>query len=73
MSYGIYLWHYPIVRYLRAQLDWPWVLLIGLPLSALLAMLSFYTIERWALSLRDKPAGKTKPARVAAPGGYTTT
>lgn len=67
MSYGIYLWHYPIVRYLRANMEWPWVVAIGLPLSALLAMLSFYTIERWALGLRDKAKPHAKPARAAAP------
>ena len=63
MSYGIYLWHYPVVRLLRAHMDWAWVVAIGLPISAALAALSFYTIERWALTWRDR--GARKPA--AAP------
>ncbi|WP_425293555.1 acyltransferase family protein [Lampropedia puyangensis] len=65
MSYGIYLWHYPVVRYLRAHMDWQWVLVLGLPLSAALAMLSFYTIERWALRLRDRTPTQRQPMAVA--------
>ena len=60
MSYGIYLWHYPVVRLLRAHMDWAWVLAIGLPISAGLAAMSFYTVERWALQWRDR--GARRPA-----------
>ena len=62
LSYGIYLWHYPVVRYLRADLPWPAVLLLGLAISTALAALSYYTIERWALRRRDaQPAPKAEP------------
>ena len=54
ISYGIYLWHYPIVRVLRAHMPWEMVIVLGLPISTALAALSFYTIERWALRLRDR-------------------
>ena len=53
MSYGIYLWHYPIVRWLRADQPWPVTVLAGLLLSAALAALSYHTVERWALRWRD--------------------
>lgn len=56
MSYGIYLWHYPVVRLLRAHMPWEMVILLGLPLSAAFAALSFYTVERWALRWRDGAA-----------------
>nr|WP_312527874.1 acyltransferase [Comamonas sp.] len=69
MSYGIYLWHYPVVRLLRAHTDWQWVVILGLPISAAFAALSFYTIERWALGLRDR-SGSSKP--VAQPEGSRT-
>jgi len=69
MSYGIYLWHYPVVRLLRAHTDWQWVVILGLPISAAFAALSFYTIERWALGLRDR-SGSSKP--VAQPAGSRT-
>ena len=54
LSYAIYLWHYPIVRVLRAYLDWPWVVLLGGLLSALMAQLSWLTVERWGRAWRDR-------------------
>ena len=53
LSYGIYLWHYPVVRYLRADYAWPVVVVLGLLISTALSALSFYTLERWAMRYRD--------------------
>lgn len=53
LSYGIYLWHYPVVRYFRADYSWPVVVLLALPIATALAALSFYTLERWAMRYRD--------------------
>ena len=61
LSYGIYLWHYPVVRYLRADLPWQAVVVLGFIISTALAALSYYTIERWALRRRDAPQ-RAKPA-----------
>lgn len=70
LSYGIYLWHYPVVRYLRADLPWPAVVLLGLAISAALAALSYYTIERWALRRRDaRPASRAARPRPAGVEG----
>lgn len=64
LSYGVYLWHYPVVRYLRADLPWPLVVLLGFAISVGLAALSFYTIERWAMRMRDaKPRRQATPAK----------
>lgn len=52
LSYGIYLWHFPIVRILRDEMHWSLTLLIGLSLSIVLAWLSLQTIERWASRYR---------------------
>ena len=60
LSYGVYLWHYPVVRYLRADLPWPLVVVMGGAISLALAALSYYSIERWALRGRD---GHPPPAR----------
>lgn len=62
LSYGIYLWHYPVVRYLRADYSWPVAVIGTLAISAALSALSFYTIERWAMRYRDgrAPASKTQ-------------
>lgn len=66
MSYGIYLWHYPVVRLLRAHMDWAWVVALGLPLSAAFAALSFYTVEHWTLRLRDRIGRGAPSAHPAA-------
>ncbi len=60
LSYGIYLWHYPVVRYLRADLPWQLTVVLGFALSLALAALSYYTVERWALRRRDA-AGQQRP------------
>jgi hypothetical protein len=59
LSYGIYLWHYPVVRYLRADLPWPAVVVLGFIISTALAALSYYTVERLALRRRDAPPRAT--------------
>ena len=65
LSYGVYLWHYPVVRYLRADLPWPAVVALGLAISTLLAALSYYGIERWALRRRDAAASPRAMPRQA--------
>jgi peptidoglycan/LPS O-acetylase OafA/YrhL len=51
--YGIYLWHFPILYYLmRFGLANKYVLLVGLPLSILLATLSYAYIDRHFMRLR---------------------
>lgn len=67
MSYGIYLWHYPIVRWLRAEQPWAVTVVLGLALSAALAALSYYTVERWALRLRDGGGRARRPAPLLLP------
>jgi peptidoglycan/LPS O-acetylase OafA/YrhL len=52
MSYGVYLWHYPVFSWLRDRTTWDVVVLAGLPLSLALAALSFYTLESWAARWR---------------------
>ena len=68
LSYGIYLWHYPVVRYLRADYAWPVVVLLGLLTSTALSALSFYTLERWAMRYRDGD-GRAKPGQRAPRAG----
>ncbi len=69
LSYGIYLWHYPIVRYLRADWHWAPTVLLGFALSALLAWVSLMTVERWALRWRDRQRQprSPRPVPLAAP------
>ena len=69
LSYGIYLWHYPVVRYLRAEYPWPITVAAGLAISAALAALSLYTVERWALWWRDRQPVPRHPPVAAAHTG----
>lgn len=54
LSYGIYLWHYPLMKFVRA--DWPWwqTLAVMGTASVLLAWLSYVTVERWSRSARRR-------------------
>lgn len=46
MSYGVYLWHYPIFFWLWGR--WPWyqIAIVGGAASLVLAVASYYTVER---------------------------
>lgn len=55
MSYGLYLFHYPIMKYMtEQQVPWYWVLGIGCALSYLLAAGSYYSIERFVRRYRQR-------------------
>lgn len=54
ISYGIYLWHYPIFRYMRIDYDWWIVFFVGGAISMLLAWFSWVTVERWGFRVRSK-------------------
>lgn len=47
ISYGLYLWHYPIFRLVQLE-DWPWY--VGLPVGVtatfVVAVVSYYFLER---------------------------
>jgi len=59
LSYGLYLWHFPVMLWLRYQqiTGWP-ALLIGGAISLACATASYYSVERWARQRRLKqPSG----------------
>lgn len=64
ISYGVYLWHYPVYVGLRAHMSWPWVVVLGSAISIAFATLSYITIERWGRNMRDpKSARDGTPVR----------
>ncbi len=74
ISYGIYLWHWPIFRYLheeRLGLSWGPTQLVRILVTLVVATLSFFLIERPMLRLRHRfeppPARKSAPERRASP------
>lgn len=46
ISYGVYLWHFPISRLANVLLPWPQSLALTAVLSISLAALSYFTVER---------------------------
>ena len=71
ISYGLYLYHIPIVYWLDLdrRLGWqhPWYTLLAAGLTLLAALVSFVCIERPCLRLKDRLHMKLAPA--ARPGG----
>ncbi len=57
-SYGIYLWHYPVFRWLRVDNPWWLTLAIGFCLAVALAALSYHTVE--ALFRRRPPSAAAR-------------
>lgn len=69
LSYGIYLWHYPIMYWLRGQdiTGWP-SMLIGGGGAILCAAASYYTVERLARSRRRHAVEAAGGGKVGALG-----
>jgi len=63
LSYGVYLWHFPIMLWLRRQdivgLE---SLTLGGGISIMLAALSYYTVEAWARPKRAATDVKPVPS-----------
>jgi peptidoglycan/LPS O-acetylase OafA/YrhL len=73
MSYGIYLWHYPIVVYLWGKYPWYAILIIGGGASLALAIVSYHTVEKLArdylrrFSVRARAPVSAACAAIATP------
>lgn len=63
LSYGMYLWHYPIARIVRdAGASWELVLIVSLAGSVPLAALSYHTLEAWIRRRRAAVVAAVHPA-----------
>jgi peptidoglycan/LPS O-acetylase OafA/YrhL len=58
ISYALYLWHYPIWLILNSsfRLSWAATAWIGIPLSFVAAIISYYLVEKNLSRFRDSPA-----------------
>jgi peptidoglycan/LPS O-acetylase OafA/YrhL len=72
VSYGIYLWHWYILRIVADWLDWPlyrgnWfvVLVLALPIVVFAASVSWFGLERPVLRLAHRVAPGSRRARAA--------
>jgi len=69
LSYGIYLWHYPIMLWLRGQGITGWSsMLIGTVSAVACAAASYYTVERLARSRRGHAVETAGRGEVGALG-----
>lgn len=69
LSYGIYLWHYPIMLWFRGQDITGWKsMLIGTLGSIVCAVVSYNTVERFARTRRRKRQEAGEQAQTAALG-----
>ena len=69
ISYGLYLWHFPIYE-LIARLDvihdWWWLAIIGPTCTVAMASLSYYSVERYFLRLKTRFHAQAPAARAPA-------
>ncbi len=64
ISYGFYVWHFPIFRILQAHFPAHWQVM-AVPAAAAATMFSYYVVERPCLRLKKKfnrPGKRVKPA-----------
>lgn len=71
VSYGLYLYHVPVLTLLREHglsptTDFPLFVLAGLAISLALAALSYHLVERPALTLKSRVGGRDPSAEAAA-------
>lgn len=59
LSYGIYLWHFPVAYGLRFHLGFVSIAVITFAVSTGMAALSYVTIEAWARRFKDRTRALT--------------
>lgn len=73
LSYGIYLWHYPLVFAVRDQLSFAATAALGLAFSFVMASISYATVEAFGRRLkRGRPQLSARPQAMAATGPVQT-
>lgn len=71
LSYGIYLWHFPIFLWLREHHGWREALVVGLPLTIVLAMLTYHFVDS-PLRRRFPLEGRARQPNTPSPTGFAS-
>jgi len=64
LSYGLYLWHFPIAYYFREQSGFLVSVSVTFTLSLAGAFLSYHTVEKWGRSMKARAKLRPQPASV---------
>ncbi len=72
ISYGLYLWHYPVFRYLRAayHMNAKLIFVLGGIIAYCLAVISFTVVERPFLRLKRRFGGRASEGAAAGAGSF---
>ncbi len=62
LSYGIYLWHFPMTMYLRKEYDFGFTFACTLVFSIIMAKISYETVELWGRQIQKKSKQNSLPA-----------
>lgn len=65
-SYGLYLWHMPIMIWLRDRHDWPVTLVLGSLFGLLASALSYHTIEAYFRERNERRRRSMSPSGAGA-------
>jgi len=66
ISYGVYLWHYPIFKATSfLSLGWPLKLCVGMAVTLIVSSLSYYLMEKPVLKLKKSVFGNPELAKVS--------
>jgi peptidoglycan/LPS O-acetylase OafA/YrhL len=67
VSYAAYLWNYPVVLWLGASIESPWLPILGIVITILAAAASWWLVEVPAHRLRSSMEGRTRRSTPAPP------
>jgi peptidoglycan/LPS O-acetylase OafA/YrhL len=75
ISYGLYIWHYPIIVVLKVVYQWPmfWVDVVGIPVAFAGALLSWWLVEIPSRRLRSATLNAHIPLRKLGLASLVTT
>jgi len=69
LSYGMYLWHYPAMYYMRKKLQWQETFIYGSLIASIAAAISYHLMEQRISHWRRKRASRLEEITQTIPAG----